>query len=143
MATDELIIVGSRYGDLADILKPLFAEEATIVGDDVKRKIGCELVYMMKRYNHHDPYAIGVFSTTTKKHIGYLWTYQAYSMYEWMTENNVGSVRARISLVDSKYGFMIAKPVNKMKLEIRPRESLYINKEWAVAMPQVMPCRKG
>ena len=143
MATDELIIVGSRYGDLGDILKPLFAEGATIAGDDVKRKIGCELVYMMKRYNHHDLYAIGVFSTTTKKHIGYLWTYQAYSMYEWMTENNVESVRARISLVDSKYGFMIAKPVNKMKLEIRPRESLYVDKEWAVAVPQVMPCRKG
>ena len=142
MEIDELIIVGSRYGDLADRLKPLYDEGTPLEGEDVKRKIGCEVVYLMKTFNHHDPYAIGVY-TTTKKRIGFLWMYQAYSMHEWMSENKLESVKAHISLVDAKYGFMISKPANKMKLKIRPRESLYVDTEWAITVPQVMPCRKG
>ena len=45
--SDELIIVGGRYGDLADRLKLLFEQEMPIVGKDVKEKLGGNLIYLL------------------------------------------------------------------------------------------------
>ena len=140
--TDELVIVGGRYGDLADKLTPLFEKGAPIDEKELEIITGGETLYLMKTANDHDPYAIGVF-TPTMKRIGFLWMYQAYAMGEWMEANNEKCVRARISRLSTKYGFMISKPVKPMKLTFRPRESLYFDKDWASNLPKLMPCRKG
>ena len=142
METDELIIVGGRYGDLADKLKPLFDRGAPIDEKELKKIIGGDKLFLMRTANDHDPYAIGVY-TSTKKRIGFLWMYQAYAMREWLETNQEECVKVRICRLNAKYGFMISKPVKPMKLTIRPRESLYIDMEWASNLPKLMPCRKG
>ena len=142
LVTDELVIVGGRYGDLSDRLTHLFDEGESIAEKDIAKKIGGEVVYLTKTFNHHDQHAIGVY-TTTRKRIGFLWMYQAHSMCGWMDEHKVDRVRARITRVNTKYGFMISKPVEPMKLTIRPRESLYVDMDWANSLPKLMPCRKG
>ena len=140
LVTDELIIVGGRHGELSDKLIPLFSEGNPIEEKDIRKEIGCEIVYLMRSNNDHDPYAIGVF-TSSMKRLGYLWVHQSYAMYEWMLSNKVGRVRARICRVNTKYGFMISKPLTPMKLTIRPSENLFVNMDWAHDLPKVQHCR--
>lgn len=140
--SDELIIVGGRYGDLADRLKLLFEQEMPIEGKDVKEKLGGNLIYLMPTYNKRDPYAVGVY-TTTKKQIGFLWTYQAYAMRQWMDANKVDSVKACICKVSTKYGFMVSTPLKPLKLEIKPYCSMAVDLDWASHLPEVSPTMKN
>ena len=78
LVTDELIIVGGRHGELSDKLIPLFSEGNPIEEKDIRKEIGCEIVYLMRSNNDHDPYAIGVF-TSSMKRLGYLWVHQSYA----------------------------------------------------------------
>lgn len=140
LVTDELIIVGGRHGELSDKLIPLFCEGNPIEEKDIRKEIGCEIVYLMRSNNDHDPYAIGVF-TASMKRLGYLWVHQSYAMYEWMLAHKVGRVRARICRVNTKYGFMISKPLTPMKLTIRPSENLFLNMDWGNDLPKLQHCR--
>lgn len=140
LVTDELIITGIRHGDLADRLMPLISKEGTVDLNEVLKLTGDEDLYLTKIPNIQDRHAIGVFTATTKKRIGYLWTYQAYSMREWMAEHQEHCVRIRITSFNAKYGFMIAKPCNGMKLSIHPRQSLYMDYDWADNLPQKLIC---
>ena len=140
LVTDELIIVGGRHGELSDKLTPLFSEGNPIEEKDIRKEIGCEIVYLVRSNNDHDPYAIGVF-TSSMKRLGYLWVHQSYAMYEWMLSHKVGRVRARICRVNTKYGFMISKPLNPMKLTIRPSENLFVNLDWGNNLPKLQHCR--
>ena len=140
LVTDELIIVGGRHGELSDKLVPLFSEGNPIEEKDIRKEIGCEIVYLVRSNNDHDPYAIGVF-TSSMKRLGYLWVHQSYAMYEWMLSHKVGRVRARICRVNTKYGFMISKPLNPMKLTIRPSENLFVNLDWGNNLPKLQHCR--
>ena len=140
LVTDELIIVGGRHGELSDKLTPLFEEGNPIEEKDIRKEIGCEIVYLMRSNNDHDPYAIGVF-TSSMKRLGYLWVHQSYAMYEWMLSNKVGRVRARICRVNTKYGFMISKPLTPMKLTIRPSENLFVNMDWGHDLPKLQHCK--
>ncbi len=140
LVTDELIIVGGRHGELSDKLIPLFCEGNPIEEKDIRKEIGCEIVYLMRSNNDHDPYAIGVF-TSSMKRLGYLWVHQSYAMYEWMLAHKVGRVRARICRVNTKYGFMISKPLTPMKRTIRPSENLFLNMDWGNDLPKLQHCR--
>ena len=142
LVTDELVIVGIRHGAFADKLKPLFDEEAPMEVTDLKKVIGTDVVSLSKTYYDHDYNTIGVFATP-KVRLGYLWANQAYAMKEWMDAHKVDRVRARITRVCTKYGFMVAKALKPMKLTIRPRESLFIYKDWAKEIPMLRPCWKG
>ena len=142
LVTDELVIVGIRHGAFADKLKPLFDEEAPMEVTDLKKVIGTDVVSLSETYYDHDYNTIGVFATP-KVRLGYLWANQAYAMKEWMDAHKVDRVRARITRVCTKYGFMVAKALKPMKLTIRPRESLFIYKDWAKEIPMLRPCWKG
>lgn len=142
LVTDELVIVGIRHGAFADKLKPLFDEEAPMEVTDLKNVIGTDVVSLSETYYDHDYNTIGVFATP-KVRLGYLWANQAYAMKEWMDAHKVDRVRARITRVCTKYGFMVAKALKPMKLTIRPRESLFIYKDWAKEIPMLRPCWKG
>ena len=67
MIKDELIIVGSRYGDLADVLNPLYETEEPIEPDHIKEVIGSDVVCLQPVCNHEDPYAVGVFLNEEKR----------------------------------------------------------------------------
>jgi len=141
LVTDELIIVGVRHGDIADKLVPLFEKGEAIEVDEILKIIGDEELYLKKTSNIQDRHAIGVFTATTQKRIGFIWTYQAYSMKEWMEEHQEEHVRISIVKVNPNYGFMIAKPCNKMNLYIHPRQSLYMDMDWADNLPRKLLCR--
>ncbi len=140
LVMDELIITGGRHGDMPDCLTAPFADGDLVNADDIRSRIGCEIVYLKRTHNDHDQYAIGVY-TSSKKRLGFLWVNQSYAMYEWMLSHKVERVRARICRVSTRYGFMISKPVIPMKLTIRPSENVFLNMDWGMNVPKVQHCR--
>lgn len=140
LVMDELIITGGRHGDMPDCLTAPFAEGDLVNADDIRSRIGCEIVYLKRTHNDHDQYAIGVY-TSSKKRLGFLWVNQSYAMYEWMLSHKVERVRARICRVSTRYGFMISKPLTPMKLTIRPSENVFLNMDWGMNVPKVQHCR--
>ena len=140
LVMDELIITGGRHGDMPDCLTAPFADGDLVDADDIRSRIGCEIVYLKRTHNDHDQYAIGVY-TSSKKRLGFLWVNQSYAMYEWMLSHKVERVRARICRVSTRYGFMISKPLTPMKLTIRPSENVFLNMDWGMNVPKVQHCR--
>lgn len=140
LVMDELIITGGRHGDMPDCLAAPFADGDLVNVDDIRSRIGCEIVYLKRTHNDHDQYAIGVY-TSSKKRLGFLWVNQSYAMYEWMLSHKVERVRARICRVSTRYGFMISKPLTPMKLTIRPSENVFLNMDWGMNVPKVQHCR--
>ena len=43
--SEEIVIVGSRYGDLADVVKPLFEQAEPIEGENIVEVLGGVEVY--------------------------------------------------------------------------------------------------
>ena len=46
LITEELVIVGSRYGALTDVLKPYYENGEPIEPEDIKKVLGSDVVYM-------------------------------------------------------------------------------------------------
>ena len=45
--SEEIVIVGSRYGDLADVVKPLFEQAEPIEGENIVEVLGGVEVYCL------------------------------------------------------------------------------------------------
>ena len=83
----EIVIVGSRYGDFTDVLEPYYEKGEPIEPKDIKRLLGSDVVYLQPVSNNDDPYAVGVF-ITMKKRLGFVWKDQSPSLREQMAANN-------------------------------------------------------
>lgn len=135
LTTEEIVIVGSRYGDLADVVKPFYDKGTPIEPEDIRKTLGCDEVVLMPIPNNHDAYAVGVF-TLEEKHIGNVWMYQAPSLRKWLNDNTRRYVNARIKRINTQYGLIMAE--TEMELSACNRDVSAYDSDWASNLPEVM-----
>lgn len=136
--SEEIIIVGSRYGELAGVLNPLYKEGRPMEEEEITRMLGGDMVLLHPTQNRYDQYAVGVY-TLSQKLLGYVWMYQSPSIRDWLDDNHKEYMKAHIRQVNTKYGFMMATPDKPVKLKYRERTSFSIDPDWASNIPEVLP----
>lgn len=52
--SEEIIIVGSRYGELAGVLNPLYKEGRPMEEEDITRMLGGDMVLLHPTQNRYD-----------------------------------------------------------------------------------------
>lgn len=134
---DEIFIVGSRYGELADEINPLYSREKPIDLKDIKKAIGDNEVYLKSVPNDHDEYAVAVFNQYMKR-IGFVWMYQAPTIRYWMETNKQGYVKARITDVNPVANVLLAESVKPLDVPMIPRCCHNIDERWACNLPDVL-----
>ena len=98
----ELVIVGSRYSkDLKDRLLPIYEKGEPMSAEELGRLLkGDTVVISPDMVNQFDPYALDV-RTQENKLLGRVWWYQSFAVSEWMENQNVNCVKARIKRVNT------------------------------------------
>lgn len=134
--SDEIVCVGGRYGDFADVLESLFAENKPIEPYEIRKALGGgDEIHLAPASNDFVPYAVGVFNQNMKR-IGYVWMRQAPAIRAWLVANGLSYISGRITEVDQ-----ISK-----SLKIEAHKPLYLpvvdrwkklDFNWASDLPQV------
>ena len=58
--SEEIVIVGSQNGELADVINPLYRQGEPIKESDIRKAIGDNIVYLMPVNNMNDDQTVGV-----------------------------------------------------------------------------------
>ena len=135
--TQEIVIVGSRYGDFTDVLKPYYEKGEPIEQKEIKKLLGTDMVYLQPVSNNDDPYAVGVF-ITMKKRLGFVWKDQSPSLREHMAANNKKLYKAQIKRINTRYGLMMAEATLPDKLPNNVCRGLDIDEDWANNIPETV-----
>ena len=135
--SEEIIIVGSRYGELAVETKDLYVKNYRTEKDAFRRALGDDMVYMHPVTNQFDPYAVAVFNCDMKR-IGYVWMYQAPAMRCWLDQNNQDYVRAFITEANPVAEVLMAETEQPFEMPVVPRTSQNVNLNWADNLPEVL-----
>lgn len=135
----ELVIVGSRYSKhLKDRLLPIYEKGEPMSVEELGRLLGgMSLVVRPVEDNTFDFHAVGA-RTEENLFLGFVWMYQSYALREWMTDQGVKCIKARIKRVNTKYGLIFAE-VEGMTLKCQVRDSYNIDTNWASGLPRVLP----
>lgn len=64
--SEEIVIVGSRHGELADVFKPIYEKGDPIKGDSIEGLLGFDDVILSPADNSYDDYAVGVYTSDLK-----------------------------------------------------------------------------
>ena len=134
--SEEIVIVGTRYEQLADTVCPLYDKRESIEKKDIAKLFGSETVYMRPRQNDYDSYAVGVY-TAKQELLGYVWSWQSYAMREWIENNNMDFVAANISRMNSQTELIMATPNMPLKLG-KGNRSKGIDMGWAANLPEIL-----
>ena len=134
---DEIFIVGSRYGELAEEITPLYHKEKPVGIKDITRALGDNEVYLKPVPNKHDEYAVAVFNQDMKR-IGFVWMYQAPTIRYWMETNKQGYLKARITDVNPVANVLMAESVKPLDVPMIPRCCHNIDERWASNLPDVL-----
>ena len=139
----EIVIVGSRYSkDLKDRLQPIYEAGEPMSAEELGRLLKGDMVVISPdMVNQFDPYALDV-RTQENKLLGRVWWYQSFAVSEWMENQNVNCIKARIKRVNTRYGLIFAE-VRGMKLTCRVRDNFSIDTDWANFIPDRLPCCGG
>ena len=133
---DEIVIVGTRYEQLADVVSPLYDKKVPINKTDIARVFGSETVYMRPISNEYDMYAVGVY-TANMNLLGYVWSWQSFAMREWMEKNNKDFVAANINRMNSQTELIMATPTMPLNLG-KGNRSKNIDMTWAAYLPEIL-----
>ena len=74
--SEEIVIVGSRYGALADVVKPIYETGTPIREDNIRGLLGFDEVILAPADNDFDNLAVGAY-TSELKQIGHVWMCQS------------------------------------------------------------------
>ena len=135
-SSEEIVIVGTRYEQLADVVSPLYDKKVPINKKDIARLFGSETVYMRPISNEYDMYAVGVY-TANMNLLGYVWSWQSFAMREWMEKNNKDFVAANINRMNSQTELIMATPTMPMSLG-KGNRSKSIDVTWAAELPEIL-----
>ena len=138
LITEELVIVGSRYGALTDVLKPYYEKGEPIEPENIKKVLGSDVVYMQPVSNPHDPHAVGVFLNTEKR-LGFIWKDQSCPLRKGMLNHNKKYIKARIKRINTKHGLMIAETELPFELEDNISRCMDLDESWAMNIPETVP----
>jgi hypothetical protein len=134
--TEEIVIVGSKYEELADVVVPLYEKGEPIEKKDLEKLFGSETVYLRPRGNDYDMYAVGVY-TVNQSLLGYVWSWQSYAMREWLKKNNRDYVAANISRMNPQTELIMATPTIPLTLG-KSNRSKGIDMGWAADLPEIL-----
>ena len=134
---NEIIIVGSRYGELASVVKPLYAMMTPVAQADIKEKLGGDVVYLSPTDNQFDDDAVGVF-TTSQQLLGYVWMYQSYALKQMLENSGKRYVKAQISRMNTTFGLLMATPDGSWTLDASVQGNTIDAPTWANDLPEVL-----
>ena len=134
--SEEIVIVGTRYEQLADVVSPLYDKRKPINKKDIASLFGSETVYMRPISNEYDMYAVGVY-TANMNLLGYVWSWQSYAMREWLENNNRDFVAANINRMNSQTELIMATPTMPLNLG-KGNRSKNIDMTWAAYLPEIL-----
>ena len=134
--SEEIVIVGSKYEELADVVCPLYDKRKPINKKDIASLFGSETVYMRPISNEYDMYAVGVY-TANMNLLGYVWSWQSYAMREWLEKNNKDFVAANINRMNSQTELIMATPTMPLSLG-KGNRSKSIDVTWAAELPEIL-----
>ena len=137
-SSEEIVIVGSKYGELADVVNPLYEKGEPIEKKDIARLLGSETVYLRPKRNEYDKYAVGVY-TENSNLLGYVWTWQSYAVREWLKEKKMDYVPVNINRINARTELMMATSSMPMKLG-KANRSEGIDMSWASDLPEELTC---
>ena len=135
-SSEEIVIVGTRYEQLADVVSPLYDMKVPIKKKDIASLFGSETVYMRPISNEYDMYAVGVY-TANMNLLGYVWSWQSFAMREWMEKNNKDFVAANINRMNSQTELIMATPTMPLSLG-KGNRSKSIDVTWAAELPEIL-----
>lgn len=137
MKMNEIIIVGSRYGELASVVKPLYATMTPVTQTDIKEKLGGDVVYLSPTDNQFDDDAVGVF-TVSQQLLGYVWMYQSYGLKQMLRNSGKRYVKAQISRMNTTFGLMMATSDGSWTLDANVQDNTIDAPTWAIDLPEVL-----
>ena len=135
-SSEEIVIVGTRYEQLANVVCPLYDKRKPINKKDIASLFGSETVYMRPISNEYDMYAVGVY-TANMNLLGYVWSWQSFAMREWMEKNNKDFVAANINRMNSQTELIMATPTMPLSLG-KGNRSKSIDVTWAAELPEIL-----
>lgn len=137
MNMNEIIIVGSRYGELASVVKPLYATMTPVAQTEIKEKLGGDVVYLSPTDNQFDDDAVGVF-TVSQQLLGYVWMYQSYGLKQMLRNSGKRYVKAQISRMNTTFGLLMATSDGSWTLDANVQDNTIDAPTWAVDLPEVL-----
>lgn len=137
MKMNEIIIVGSRYGELASVVKPLYAMMTPVAQTDIKEKLGGDVVYLSPTDNQFDDDAVGVF-TVSQQLLGYVWMYQSYGLKQMLRNSGKRYVKAQISRMNTTFGLLMATSDGSWTLDANVQDNTIDAPTWAIDLPEVL-----
>lgn len=137
MNMNEIIIVGSRYGELASVVKPLYAMMTPVAQTEIKEKLGGDVVYLSPTDNQFDDDAVGVF-TVSQQLLGYVWMYQSYGLKQMLRNSGKRYVKAQISRMNTTFGLLMATSDGSWTLDVNVQDNTIDAPTWAVDLPEVL-----
>lgn len=137
MKMNEIIIVGSRYGELASVVKPLYAMMTPVAQTEIKEKLGGDMVYLSPTDNQFDDDAVGVF-TVSQQLLGYVWMYQSYGLKQMLRNSGKRYVKAQISRMNTTFGLLMATSDGSWTLDANVQDNTIDAPTWAVDLPEVL-----
>ena len=140
--SEEIVIVGSQNGELADVINPLYRQGEPIKESDIRKAIGDNIVYLMPVNNLNDDQTVGVYSQTEKL-LGYVWMYQAPAMMSCLERNNHRYVAVRINEVIPEAKVLIAVSEQSAKVPFVERTASEVDEDWAMRLPEVLKSISG
>ena len=105
--SEEIVIVGSRYGALADVVKPIYETGTPIRENNIKGLLGFDEVILAPADNDFDKLAVGAY-TSELKQIGHVWMCQSPALLKWLKDSGRDYLKARITRLSVKAGVLMA-----------------------------------
>lgn len=134
--SEEIVIVGTRYEQLADVVSPLYDKRVPINKKDIARVFGSETLYLKPKQNEYDNYAVGVYNDNMTL-IGYVWAWQSLSIRNWLKENDKTYVPVNINRVNTQTELVLSTPTIPIFLG-KTNRSEGIDMTWAADVPDEM-----
>ena len=135
-SSEEIVIVGTRYEQLADVVSPLYDKRVPINKKDIARVFGSETLYLKPKQNEYDNYAVGVYNDNMTL-IGYVWAWQSLSIRNWLKENDKTYVPVNINRVNTQTELVLSTPTIPIFLG-KTNRSEGIDMTWAADVPDEM-----
>ena len=133
--SEEIVIVGSGYGELSDEFECLFSQEKPIEEKDIRKTLGDNIVYMMPVCSVHDDQAVGVYSQTERL-LGYVWMYQAHALRCWLETRKLRYVAARIKEAIPLVHVLTAVIEQPVELLTDAQSACEVDELWAQRLPE-------
>jgi hypothetical protein len=135
--SEEIVIVGSRYGALADVVKPIYETGTPIRENNIKGLLGFDEVILAPADNDFDDLAVGAY-TSELKLIGHVWMCQSPALLKWLKDSDRDYLKARITRLSVKAGVLMATCDCPLKLLRTERCQARDDLEWAKNLPEVL-----